>query len=301
MATTAETPDAFAVSNGLWNECVLAYQVINGPVRITLLGDQSKSGPRGVLPNQWKGGFLRSVAWMHSITQLQSPSDFQAIFAAARALLEITVDAVLLQHQNDAVAQMADWENSAKLKHAEAISRFYAGRQAPSNHQEAIAFAQREATAIAARRIARGWVTSNGTRHPDRWTSRNLGDDARKADGFEVGLDLEETYETKYRQMCWYVHASGAVGLRSLGRDIFPTLGGLAFRACSTLAEKHAKLMLRYSGAWDDPFDGQTWESIFQGLRRLQVLTIHSAAFGPDAYKRFLDSTDHSDDEGHSG
>jgi hypothetical protein len=272
--------DAFSLSNGLWNEFYQAYQIINGPARIALLGD---AGSRGSLPLQWNPGYLRLVAWMHSITQLQSPSDFQAVFAAARAMLEITIDAVLLRHLHDAVAQMADWEESAKLKHAEAISRFYAGRKVPAEFSEAVQFVQREGAAVAAKRTARGWVTPTGTRHPDRWTSRNLGDDAKRADGFEPGLPLEETYETKYRQMCWYVHASGAVGLRGLGADMFPALGGLTLRTCGTLAVVYAKLMLKYAGVWAMPFHGNSWESIFEELKRAQAIVLHAAAFGADA------------------
>jgi hypothetical protein len=269
------------LSNGLWNEFQLAYRVINGPVRIALLGEASNRAP---LPLQWKPGYLRLVAWMHSVTQLQSPSDFQAVFAAARAMLEITIDAVLLQHLSDAVAQLADWEESAKLKHAEAISRFYAGRQAPSEFREAIEFVQREIAAVTARRTRRGWVTPTGaTRHPERWTSRNLGDDAKRADSFELGLNLEETYETKYRQMCWYVHASGAVGLRGLGAEMFPALGGLTLRTCSTLAVAHAKLMLKYAGIWATPFRGDSWGKVFEELRCAQAITLHAAAFGADA------------------
>lgn len=295
MAATAGRPDAFAVSNGLWNECFLAFQVINGPVRAALCGDDSVHGP---LPNQWRGGWWRAVAWQHSLTQLQSPSDFQAVFAAARALLEITIDAVLLRHETDAAARMADWEESAKLKQAEGIARFYGGQPAPRDHQEAISFAQRESAAIAARRVARGWVTQTGTRHPDRWTNRNLGDDARKADGFEAGLGLEEIYETKYRQMCWYVHASGAIGLRQLGPAMFPALGGFAFRTCSTLAVKHAKLLLQYSGVWETPFREQTWEDIFERLKETQILTTHAAIFGEDALAAAAAAFDNEADGG---
>jgi hypothetical protein len=269
------------LGNGLWNEFLLAYRVINGAVRIALLGEV---GNRGPLPLQWKPGYLRLVAWMHSVAQLQSPSDFQAVFAAARAMLEITVDAVLLQHLSDAVAQLADWEESAKLKHAEAISRFYAGRQAPPEFREAIEFVRREGAVVTARRTGRGWVTPNGaTRHPERWTSRNLGDDVKRADSFEPGLNLEETYETKYRQMCWYVHASGAVGLRGLGVDMFPALGGLTLKTCSTLAVAYAKLMLKYAGIWTTPFRGDSWEKVFEELRCAQAITLHAAAFGADA------------------
>jgi hypothetical protein len=278
VATTM--PDAFSLSNGFWNEFHQAYQIINGPVRAALLGD---AGSSGSLPLDWKSGYLRLVAWMHSITQLQSPSDFQAVFAAARAMLEITVDAVLLKHLNDAVAQMADWEESAKLKHAEAIIRFYAGRDVPAEFNEAVQFVEREGASVTAKRTARGWVTPTGTKHPDRWTSRNLGDDAKRADGFEPGLALEETYETKYRQMCWYVHASGAVGLRGLGADIFPALGGLTLRTCSTLAVVYAKLVLKYADVWAMPFRGNSWERIFAELKCAQAIVLHAAAFGVDA------------------
>lgn len=275
------TPTPFDAMNALWNECAYAFQFINGPVRRALCGDDGQNGP---LARQFAGGFLRSIAWLSSLMRLTSPADFQAVFSGSRALLEITVDAVLLQHEPDAPARMRDWEDSAKLKHAQAIERYFAGRSAPLESRHAIAFAQREATRINAARTARGWVAGNGNpRHPERWTTRGLGDDALAADTFEAGLGLRETYETKYRQMCWYVHGSAAVGLSGIGAENFPILGGLMFRTCSKLSVAHAKLLVRYTNLWETPYDGHPWAELFEQLRQMQLLVSHAAMFGPDA------------------
>jgi hypothetical protein len=276
-------PTPFDAMNGLWNECAYAFQFVNGPVRRALCGDDGRTGP---LPASHAGGWWRSIAWQASLMRLTSPSDFQAVFSAARSLLEIVVDAVLIQHEPDGPARVRDWEDSAKLKHAQAIERYFAGQAADGEFGHAIRFAQREGARINAARVARNWVDRNGAaRHPDRWTQRHLGDDARAADAFETGLDLHRIYETKYRQMCWYVHGAAAVGVMQIGGENFPTLGGMLFRTCSQLAVSHARLLLRYAGLWNVGFEGQAWTELFEQLRRVQVLVSHAAMFGPDAYR----------------
>jgi hypothetical protein len=282
MATTRPPANPFDVSNGLWNECALAFQFNSGAVRRALCGPQDRGGP---LPQHHVGGWWRSLSWQSSLTRLTSPADFQAVFAACRSLLEIVIDTVLIQHEQDGPARMRDWEESAKLKQAEAIQRYFQGEQnIPREHRHAIGFANREGARINAARVARGWTRNNGTgRHADRWTDRSLADDAERADNYETGLDLEETYETSFRKMCWFVHGSGAIGILNLGTGIFPALGGLMFRTCSDLALAHSRLLLRYSGLWDAAFEGATWPEHFERLRVQQVLTTHAAAFGTDA------------------
>lgn len=272
------TPAAFDVSNGLFNECVRTFEFVNSFVRLVLVGRDAQSGP---LAPAFIGGWWRSISWQSTLTRLTSPGDFQAVFSAARSLLEITVDAVLLHHLADAAGQMRDWEDSAKLKHAEAIARYIGTGTPDAESRHAITFAQREAARVNAARIARGWTRSNGDpRHPDRWTTRNLGDDAKRADGFEPNVNLERAYELSYRKMCWYVHGSGAVGLTSIGAANFPALGGLMFHTCSQLVVTHAKLLLKYTGLWDQGYEGRAWPDLFEELRRAQVLVRHAAAFG---------------------
>jgi len=64
---------------------------------------------------------------------------------------------------------------------------------------------------------------------------------------------------------------------------MFPALGGLTLRTCSTLAVAYAKLMLKYAGLWTTPFRDDSWEKVFEELRRTQAITLHAAAFGADA------------------
>jgi hypothetical protein len=277
MSTNRQQPAAFDISNALWNECVLAFQFIGGPVRTALCGADDGGGP---LPVPLAGGWWRSLCWQYSLTRLTSPSDFQAVFGAARALLEIAIDAALLQHLPDAPAQMHDWEESAKLKHAEALRRHFNGRGVPPEYAPPIAFANHEGTRIVAARLARGWTKKGKPQHPNRWTDQDLGTDAARADSLDSSLGLSEIYETKYRQMCWYVHGSGSIGI-GLNTASFPALGGLMFRTCNVLSITHAKMLLRYAGLWDTAFRGETWPDQFDQLRKMQILTSHQAAFDP--------------------
>src|SRR5205085_7561403 len=67
--------------------------------------------------------FLRALAWMLSLEKLNNATDFQSVFAATRAMLEITVDVVLLHHDKttESAWRIRCWGESAKLKHAEAL------------------------------------------------------------------------------------------------------------------------------------------------------------------------------------
>src|SRR5262249_12942655 len=145
--------------NALWNECALVFDFNNSGVRAVLLGTD---GNRGVLAAGHVPGFERALAWQWTLTRLTQPTDFQAVFAASRALMEIVIDAVLLRHELDGPARQEDWEESAKLKHAQGIARFFVGRTAPDDMRQAIAYVQREAARIDARRVTRGWTTKTG-------------------------------------------------------------------------------------------------------------------------------------------
>ena len=283
MATDMPRPTSFDISNGQWARCEVAFRFINGSVREALVGPDGRPSP---IPLALVGGWHRSLAWQYTVTRLTAPADFQAVFAACRALLEIVVDCVLLHHLPDAAAKAADWELSAKLKHAEAIRRHYGGKgNPPSEMRHAMEFAAREGTRINGIRAARRWIqpSTGKARHPDRWTAQDLGHDARSADRFEHGLRLEEIYETKYRMMCWYVHGSGAIGLNALGADLFPGLGTLVFPVVATLAVEHAKLLLKYSNLWDVPHGGESWSERFQRLAREEALASYATTFGSDA------------------
>lgn len=225
---------------------------------------------QGLFPKaQWMA-LRRSVALHDSLSRLCSPWDFQAVAAACRAMLELVVDCVLLQHERDGEARYLDWEKSAKWKHADGMRRYLADVPAAAATRDftfANSFVEKEAMSVERARRRWGWVDKKGKPlHPSRWTKRKLGEDSRECHRYidRQEVDLERIYKLDYPRLCWLVHGSGGVMIDDVG---FAD-GALAFQAlrtCGDLAMLHARLALVYSGAWDDA--PASWEAKFADQR----------------------------------
>jgi hypothetical protein len=218
------------------------------------------------------GSFLRAACWMMTLKKLKNPSDVQAIIACNRSLLEVTVDVILLHGDKTGAAASAMywWEESAKLKSAEAIVAYYS-EKVPDEYSPQIGFIANRRSKIEAQRKAL-WKG----RHPNRWTARYLRDDVREADRLlggeirkELGHTLTEYYETEYRRMNWYVHGSALASIRGLAPATFVCVCGLAFKACSDLAWLCTKLILTDFGfakhlpGIEDQWEGLRQERLF--------------------------------------
>jgi hypothetical protein len=68
--------------------------------------------------NCLRGLFYRNLALMIILEKLNDPAGFQSILASTRAMLEITVDMILIHHDKSAqsAAKIHWWGESAKLK-----------------------------------------------------------------------------------------------------------------------------------------------------------------------------------------
>lgn len=259
---------AFALAAGLFHANRLVTIFMREHVRRWMPADDVKDDAGAAMYGQ----LLRVDAWLRTLTKLDDPADFQAVAAACRGMLESTIDMVLLLQRPGDFQRLLDWEESAKLKHAQCIGRFFerwSGTK-PEEHQIHIAeWAQKHQGRIEALRIKNGWVErrkreqSPATpanpvavpeqrgRHPDRWTDRNLGDDAREADKQGLAFQFERFYETEYRQLCWMVHGS-AFAMREVGPEGFAGLAGLVFPRCSDLGMTAAEVLLRRFERWGE-------------------------------------------------
>jgi hypothetical protein len=203
--------------------------------------------------NALYGMFLRAVAWMRTLKKLTGPTDFQAVVACNRALIEITVDIILLHCDKSEASswRIHWWEQSAKLKSAKALLFYYAhvGLPVPDSYSEQSGFVARQEAKIVEMRNDL-WPALKG-KHPDRWTGTNLAEDVRAADKCwldeivkEFSTSLTEFYETEYRKMNWSVHGSALAGVRDLSPIAFHYLCGLAHKWSSDLAMLSAKAVL---------------------------------------------------------
>lgn len=178
------------------------------------------------------GMLLRVHGWLHSLDALGHPTHFQAIAAGARSLLELAVDARLLATGREQWRKLLAWEESAKLKEAERILRFYENRDPPTrfdlepyqqyvrNHRERIRDMRPE-----------HWPREQRARshHPPRWTGQSLADDAVRA-------RLGEYHARWSGQLNWSTHGSGLASVRYLNEDEFPAVVALALHLCAEFA-----------------------------------------------------------------
>lgn len=203
------------------------------------------------------GLYMRALSWMLSLRKLDEGYDFQPVVSGVRSLLEVVVDLVLLHHDksNSSGWKVMWWGESAKLKAAEGVERYYkdvARKPVPDEYEPQLDYIRDRSVPIKDMRV----TLFNGI-HPERWTSRrNLLDDVREVDrlsGSEIerhlGKKLEEFYETQYRRLNWNVHGSGLTGVvfpneTEVGAGLRLTQG-VCYLWCSQLAMMCTSVVLK--------------------------------------------------------
>ena len=240
--------EAFALADAFFAECQVVARFIDENVRAPV---DASTGTKahGIV---FQGQLLRAIAWLRSILKLNHPGDFQAITAGARALFEGAVDVTLLHfdpatHNPD---MMNAWEDSAKLKHAETVARYLAetGRAGEEGEKAILTYATREKARIENLRVR--WWPNYKSKHPDRWTGRDLGRDSKIADDFQAA-GFEEFYRLRYPQICWTVHGSGVGGIANVSPEDFPFIGGRAYREGARFAKVIAEVVCLHFGCWN--------------------------------------------------
>lgn len=225
-----------------------------------------------------KGLWMRAYAWMQTLEKLDNPLDFQAISVGNRALLEITVDLILLHHDktNGSGWKMFWWNLSEKLKAAEQIVNFYNKRSVsvPDTYEAQEIFYRDEKLNVERMRIALWPNKKNPSKpvHPDRWTgSGNLFPDIEKSDQLygsvieaDIGSTLVEYYRTEYRKMNWQIH-SGVASVWNQPPQAFNLVCGFALKWCADFAMLCTKIVLTDFG-FDAALEGlkQEWGRIKQ-------------------------------------
>lgn len=223
-----------------------------------------------------KGLWMRAYAWMQTLEKLDGPLDFQAVSVGNRALLEITVDLVLLHHDktNESGWKMFWWNLSEKLKASEQIVNFYTeqGLLVPDTYEAQKIFYRDEKSIVDNMRITLWPYKKNPSKpvHPDRWTGNsNLFPDTEKADQLygsviktDVGSTLVEYYRTEYRKMNWRIH-SGVASFWNQPPEAFNLVCGFALKWCADFGMLCTKIILN-DFEFDAALEGlkQEWEEI---------------------------------------
>ncbi len=259
---------SFRLAGGLFEANKLVTRFMRPHVRAWVPSEAAKTEEQAVMYGQ----LLRVDAWLRTLTKLDDPADFQAVASACRGMLETCVDMVLLHQTPDNFQMLIDWEESAKLKHAQCVARFYNDHTSdavPQHHVTVIEFAQMQASRVEALRRKHGWLDrEQKPRHPERWTSRNLQRDTIEADKLGLSFRFERFYETEYRQLCWIVHGS-AFAMRGVGPEGFAGIAGMIFPRCSDLGVAASEVLLRHFG--------KLGEEQLEGFRELREQRNHPA------------------------
>jgi hypothetical protein len=64
----------------------------------------------------------------------------------------------------------------------------------------------------------------------------------------DLGMSLEEFYETEFRQVCWSVHGSGLVSVQGVPQETFFDMSGLGYKWCADLSMFCSELILKDFG-----------------------------------------------------
>jgi hypothetical protein len=217
------------------------------------------------------GLFLREASWLLTMKKIDNPVHVQAVVACGRAMLETTVDMILIHCDKTASSaeKMNWWELSAKLKAAEKLVDFFAktGVPVPDHRLTLVDFIKSEGPAIKEKRKR---LFQN--KHPDRWTRRTLSEDVAKADTLlnsqikaEIGSTLSELYCTEFPMMNFYVHGSSLVGMRHISPQTLTGQCAIFFKLIGDLAMLGTKIILTDFG-YTEHLAGlrEEWESVTQ-------------------------------------
>jgi hypothetical protein len=264
-----KTPKAFAIGDAAFRRCAHAGEFIATTVIPAIL-PHVESGTAGeILFAQ----LVRIDYWLRSLDKLASPTDYQAATAGCRSMLELAIDIALVRANPADFQTVLDWELSAKLHHAQALSTYCEkDKEIAPRFPRQINWVETERDGINALRLQHRWVKKldDGTekpKHPQRWTNRDLASDAREADKVQENwraegptFRFERYYETRYRELCWDTHGSGNVHRGQVGGEHLSTIGAYAFFDSGRMAMTAAYWVVLYFDLWnadmEKEFDG---------------------------------------------
>ena len=255
MDNEFEIEESRAFATGLFQGAQLVSQYMKD--RYPLIESVKIKSESGYREAALKGLWMRAYAWLQTLAKLNDPLDFQAISVGNRALLEITVDLVLLHHDktNESGWKMFQWNVSEKMKASEQIVNFYnaQGLGVPDTFEAQELFYKSEKSIVDNIRVTLWPNKKNPNKpvHPDRWTGNsNLFRDIEKADQLygsvieaDIGTTLVEYYRTEYRKMNWRIH-SGVASFWNQPPEAFNLVSGFGFKWCADFGMVCTKIIL---------------------------------------------------------
>jgi hypothetical protein len=179
---------------------------------------KSAVGDASDLDRTFRGTLLRFGGWLSTISK-SNTEDIQATAAGARASFEFLADVAVLVSGPGRMTEMIAWEDSAKLKNAEARLRPFtnSGKPIPADMKIHAEYVEREGARIRAARV-KHWPASKDPskgQHPDRWYDRTLPDVLKDCGGV-IDARLIDLFHRFSGPMNWGVHGSALVFARGI-------------------------------------------------------------------------------------
>jgi hypothetical protein len=257
--TNLEIEDTTAFASGLYQDVQLVAEYMKN--RSPLIEDVFCKPDTGYRDACMKTLWLRARAWMQSLEVLNHAKHVQAISVANRALLEITVDLVLLHHDktNSSGWKMFQWGMSERMRAAEQTVAFYkeSGMAIPEKYHALEDLYLNEKRIVDDYRMKLWPNTRNPQKavHPARWTgSSDLSVDIKEADRIygpeieaDLGVTLLEYYRTEYRKMNWQIH-SGIAGIWNFEARAFELIAGMSLKWSADFGMLCTKVALKDFG-----------------------------------------------------
>jgi hypothetical protein len=214
----SNTSPLFVLADLQFQSCAALYEFIARVVEPNVHESVDESN---LLNATCRAYLYRVATWLRTLSKLNQPSDLQAIDAAARSLFEVDIDLTLLRYDiaTTPIEMMLDWEASARFKRDEL--RLTVLSDMTDEHSKklaAVAKSRVEANTGYIHALREKWwpTGKKNPSHPNRWTGRNLFDDADRADQVSGASAHARHHRLRHAELCWNTHGSAFAGVRGL-------------------------------------------------------------------------------------
>ena len=181
--------------------------------------------------------YLRSLAHIGTLIQLNNPSHFQAIAMAARSIFELAVDIRLIDRIDNAPEKYAAFSDFERLRAARRIVAFHATGKVEERIKHLWVyekFIKEHAELIDARAKA---LWPNQTK-PPHWSGIDL-----RQRAMSLASPFDEMYDVHYAELSWYTHP-GVGAIASLEANVYPLVCATAYGVAARCYRETLRFMI---------------------------------------------------------
>jgi soluble cytochrome b562 len=215
------------------------------------------------------GLYYLAKGWMQTLKKLDERKDLQAIMTCNRAMVEITVDLILLYRDSSrqTIRKMLHFDRYQKFKAARSAVTYFEnkGIAVPDPFEEMANYVRKRKHQVEKKKKELWPKLKNIV----RWSGNNLLTDIKEADRLlehgirdEINMSIEQYHETEYRRLHWYVHGSGLSGYWNMPADVFHLMCAMGFYWSCNFAMLCCKVLLTAFRFTDVAELDKEWERV---------------------------------------